>query len=195
MGLLAALAPSLISGVASFFGGRAKNRADDARLQRQMDFQERMSGSAYQRSMEDMKKAGLNPILAYKQGGASTPSGASMPSQDVITPAINSALSVRLATAQLKNIRANTIKTLYEADTGKSTAFLADLDAQRGANLKFNPNNMGFMGNVAKGWSAFQQWWKSFSSKSSNPSNTGEGYSPLRVPIFPGDPRKRKKSK
>lgn len=43
---------------------------------KQMEFQGLMSSTAYSRAMKDMERAGLNPILAGKLGGASTPGGA-----------------------------------------------------------------------------------------------------------------------
>lgn len=46
-----------------------------AEAQKNRDWQKMMSDTAYQRAMADMKKAGLNPILAYSQGGRSTPGG------------------------------------------------------------------------------------------------------------------------
>lgn len=62
--------------------GWASGEAEIARRFNQMeaqaarDWSERMSSTAYQRTMSDMKAAGLNPLLAYQRGGASTPGSA-----------------------------------------------------------------------------------------------------------------------
>jgi len=55
---------------------QAANAASAQQAQAQMDFQERMRQTQYQTAIDDMKKAGLNPMLAYSQGGAGVPTGA-----------------------------------------------------------------------------------------------------------------------
>ena len=49
---------------------------NSAEAQKARDWSEMMSNTSYQRAVKDMRAAGINPILAYTQGGASTPSSA-----------------------------------------------------------------------------------------------------------------------
>lgn len=69
---------NIIGGSMQQQGQAAANQANIRLAREQMAFQERMSNTAYQRAMQDMRAAGLNPILAYQKGGASSPGG-SMP--------------------------------------------------------------------------------------------------------------------
>jgi len=92
---IAAFAPALIGGAFGLAGQAMANRETEVSTARQMAFQERMSDTQYQRGMEDMRKAGLNPILAYKQGGASAPSGASYTAGNVGSAGVAGASSAQ----------------------------------------------------------------------------------------------------
>ena len=73
---------------ADVIGGHMANTAQIASARQQMQFQERMSSTAYQRAMQDMREAGLNPMLAAKVGAASTPAGAMPQIRNVLGEAV-----------------------------------------------------------------------------------------------------------
>lgn len=102
-----------VAGAAGLLGLGASSAYGASQADKQMRFQERMSSTAHQREMADMRKAGLNPVLSAKYGGASTPPGASAPTPDFNSP-INSALSaasmasqIRLQNAQARDVEAS----------------------------------------------------------------------------------------
>jgi len=116
--LLAPLLGAVIGGGASLIGGAMQNNAAAAAADKQMAFQKDSAQNQYRWAMDDMRNSGLNPILAYKQGGAGTLSGSSYTPQNIGAAAAtgatagagvaSSAIQASRNQAELANIAADT---------------------------------------------------------------------------------------
>jgi len=138
MGLFDGVAAALTGGITSLAGGLLTNKAQmdqaqsamnfsAAQTQQQMDFQERMRATQYQTAVKDIIAAGLNPMLAYSQGGAGTPSGGAAVGQQATLR--NPSEGLASSASMIANIKADLDKK--EAETVESISRTGVNDEQR----------------------------------------------------------------
>lgn len=146
LNFIAPIAAAAIGGALANKGGENTNEANQNINSAQMAFNaeeaakkrawdEQMRATQYQTAVGDLRASGLNPMLAYQQGGAGMPGGATanagsmIPMQNATQAGINGAM----AAAQIANIHAQTDK--IKAETPVAVANVGNIEQQT-KNLK-----------------------------------------------------------
>lgn len=169
-----------VAGLSNYFGTRDTNRTNAKIAQKQMDFQAQQSSTAYQRAVKDLEAAGLNPMLAYQQGGASSSAGAGFQAQNELGTAVNSAVDARRQFAEVRNLQeqnkklkadvgvAKAMKTNVQMDSEVKAASVNQMNAALPGLLADSAFDQGEIGKILRQLRRFTPFVNSASSAASN---------------------------
>lgn len=173
-----------IPGVGDKMAQEDANKQNIALAKENREWQERMSNTAYQRGMADMREAGLNPMLAFQQGGASAPTSAAATVQAASATGLGSAIgqvagiginaaqrqiqldqqqamnesTIRLQETQAAQNAANTAKAVEQTKTESFTGNMAK-KAEGTIDRLIN-----YVDSTAKKTKDRQSWWEKIKS-------------------------------
>lgn len=138
-----------VAGYAGYKGAKQTNRVNQREAAKNRLFQERMRNTQWQAAIEDMRAAGLNPALAYSQGPAAAPGGATAaPAENPVSSALQAVQirkSLQLMDAQVTKTRAEgrASKAIADRETARNRAY--GFQVRRDGSIRFDYDMPGLL--------------------------------------------------